>query len=112
MAAKVLNHTMRRGDTPTFEAELRDENRALVNDPGAQYKLTARATRGAATALFEVGPVTQFSPGIARFPIPTGATSGFTYDRKIYYDAQVIETNGNVSTLLEGVITVLVDAAR
>lgn len=112
MAAKILNHTMRRGDTPVFEAELRDENRALVNDPSAEYKLTARTTRGAATALFEVGPMGQFSPGIGRLPIPTSATNTFTYDRKIYYDVQVVEGNGNVSTLLTGVITVLVDAAR
>jgi hypothetical protein len=112
MATKTMNFTMRRGDTPVVEANLLDENRALVNDPAAQYKLTGRTTRGAATALFEVGPLTQFSAGTARLPIPTGATNTFTYDRKVYYDVQVVEGNGNVSTLLAGVITVLVDAAR
>lgn len=113
MAAKILNFTMRRGDTPVVEAELLDENRQRVNDPAAQYTLMARVTRGASGApLFSVGPVAQFEAGVGRLPIPTGATSSFTYDRKIYYDVQVVEGNGNVNTLLTGVITVLVDAAH
>lgn len=113
MAAKLMNFEMRRGDTPTIEAELRDENRALVNDAGAQYKLTARATRSAtAPVVFTVGPLAQFSAGIGRLPIPTSATSGFTYDRKLYYDVDVIESNGNRNTLLVGTITVFIDMAQ
>lgn len=113
MAAKILNVTMRRGDTPVIEANLMDENHALVNDAGAQYKLTARATRGAtAPVVFEVGPLTQFSAGTGRLPIPSSATSGFTYDRKLYYDVDVVESNGNRNTLLVGTITVLVDVSR
>jgi len=113
MAAKLLNHEFRRGDTPVIEADLRDENRALVNDPTAQWKLTARATRSAtAPVVFTVGPLTQFSPGVGRLPIPSAATSGFTYDRKLYYDVQCQETNGNVNTLLVGTLTVFVDMAQ
>jgi hypothetical protein len=113
MAAKILNLEMRRGDTPVLEAELRDENRNLVNDPAAQYKLTARATRSAADPpLFEVGPTTQYAPGIGRCGIPVNATSGFTHDRVLFYDLQVVEAGGNVNTLLTGKITVLMDVAR
>ena len=112
MAAKILNHTMRRGDTPVFEANLLDENRNLVDDPGAQYKLVGRASpRHNATVLFEVGPIAQFSAGTGRLPIPSSATNTFTYSRKVYYDIDVVETNGNRNTLVSGVITVLVDQA-
>lgn len=111
--AQVFNFEMRRGDTPVVVGFLRDENGALVNDVTAQYKLVARAKRDAADpAVFTVGPVAQFAAGEGRCPIPAGATSGFTYDRRLYYDMQVVETNGNVTTLLVGTITVLMDAAR
>ena len=113
MTAKRMNFEMRRGDTPVVVAFLKDQNDTLVNDATAQYKLAARATRKAADpAVFEVGPIAQFAAGEGRLPIPTGATSGFTDDRVLYYDVQVVETNGNVTTLLEGKITVLVDVAR
>lgn len=112
MAAKIFDFTMKRGDTPTIEANLLDENRNLVNDPTAQYKLVGRATpRHNAEVLFTVGPLAQFSAGTGRLPIPGSATSGFTYSRKVYYDVDVVETNGNRNTLLTGVITVLVDQA-
>lgn len=112
MAAKILNFEMKRGDTPVVEGELRDENRALVDDATAQWLLRARATRTTdAPILFTVGPLTQFSAGIGRLPIPISATSGFTFDRRIFYDVQVTETNGNVTTVLTGVITVRVDQA-
>lgn len=111
--AEILNFEMRRGDTPTIVGYLRDQNDALVNDVGAQYKLTARASRDAsAPIVFEVGPVAQYAAGEGRCPIPVGATSGFTYDRVLYYDMQCQESGGNVTTLLVGTITVLMDAAR
>lgn len=110
---QILNFEMRRGDTPTIRGFLKDENGALVNDPTAQWKLTGRVTRNAADpVLFEVGPSAQFATGEGRCPIPTSATSGFTYDRVVYYDMQVTETNGNKHTVLAGKITVLVDVAR
>jgi hypothetical protein len=113
MAAKILNFEMRRGDTPVLEAELRDENRNLIDDAAAQYKLTARATRSAADPpVFEVGPLPQYAPGIGRCGIPISATSGFTHDRFLFYDLQVVEGNANVNTLLTGTITVLMDVAR
>ena len=113
MAAKILNFSMRRGDTPTVEAYLRDENRQLVADPTSQWKLTARSTpRFEGTELFTVGPLPQYATGTGRLPIPASATSSFTYTRKIYYDVQVTETNGNVTTVLTGYIVVEVDQAR
>lgn len=113
MAAKHMNIEMRRGDTPVVVAFLKDENGAPVNDVTAQYKLQARVTRAAVDpAVFTVGPLAQFAAGEGRLPIPANATSGFTDDRVLYYDVQVVETNGNVTTLLEGTLTVLADVAR
>lgn len=110
--AQIMNFEMRRGDTPVVVGFLKDQNDAPVNDVAAQYKLTARATRDATGApIFEV-TTPQFAAGEGRCPIPTSATSGFTYDRVLYYDMQVVESNGNVTTLLVGTITVLVDVAR
>jgi hypothetical protein len=108
-----MDFEMRRGDTPTVVGYLRDENGALVNDPTAQYKLTARASRSStASVIFEVGPVTQHAAGEGWCPIPTFATSGFTRDRILYYDMQCVESGGTTTTILEGRITVKVDMAR
>jgi len=113
MTAKHMDIEMRRGDTPVVVAYLKDQNDVLVNDVTAQYKLTARNTRNAADPpVFSVGPIAQYAAGEGRLPIPTGATSVFTDDRVLYYDVQVVETNGNVTTLLEGRLTVWADVAR
>lgn len=106
---QVFNFEMQRGDTPVLQAFLRDsDTNALVNDPAATYKLTARASRNADAALFEIGPLPQYAAGEGRLPIPTGATSGFTYHRVIYYEVEAVESNGNATTPLKGRITVWV----
>lgn len=104
---QIYNFDMQRGDTPVLQAFLRDKDtNALVNDPGCQYRLTARATRYTDTAVFTVGPLPQFAAGEGRLPIPGGATSPFTYHRVLYYEVEATETNGNVTTALKGRITV------
>lgn len=113
MASKRLDFSMRRGDTPTVEGELRDENNALVDDATSEWKLTARAGPLFTDAeVFSVTSPTQHSPGKGRCAIPISATSGFTYTRVLWYDMQVVETNGNVTTVLDGRITVYADQAR
>jgi hypothetical protein len=110
---QVFNFEMRRGDTPTLVGYLKDKATQLpVNDPTCEYKLTGRATRsGADPSLFQV-ITTQFAAGEGRCPIPVSATSGFTYDQVVHYDMQAKESNGNVTTVLAGKITVRIDAAR
>lgn len=109
---QIENFEMQRGDTPVIVAYNRDENNALVNDPAASFKLVARNKRGDPDPpVFQV-TTPQYAAGEGRLPIPISATSGFTYDRVLYYDVQVQESNGNVNTLIGGTITVWVDAAR
>jgi hypothetical protein len=108
---EYLDIHMKRGDTPVVRGFLRDENNNLVNDATASYKLAARVTRDATAEVFSVTTL-QFAAGEGRCPIPTSATSAFTYDRVLYYDMQVTETGGNVTTLLQGKLFVYQDAAR
>lgn len=107
----VLNLEMRRGDTKTLRGFLRDENNLPVDDPAAVYKLAARTTKNAATAVFEIS-APQYAPGEGRCTIAPGDTSSFTYPRVLYYDLQVQEATGTVTTCLEGKITVRLDQAR
>jgi hypothetical protein len=110
--ATYLDVEMNRGDTKTFRGFLRDENGVAVNDPTATYKLTVRSRRDASDPpIFETGG-TQFAAGEGRCTIPPSATTSFTRDRVLYYDMQVAETTGTVTTLIKGRLTVKMDNAR
>lgn len=108
---RTLNWESRRGDTPVIQGFLLDADNQPVDDPGAQYTFAARTTPNATgPALIEV-TTAQFAPGEGRCPIPVQATASFTYDRVLWYDLDVVETNGNVTTVLAGRWTVKCDQA-
>jgi hypothetical protein len=112
MALK-LDIEMRRGDTRTVRGFLQDGiTKQPIDDPTAQWKLTARTRRDATDAVFEVSSSSQFVAGEGRCTIAPGDTNSFTRDRVLYYDMQVRETSGTVTTLLEGKLYVYMDSAR
>jgi hypothetical protein len=110
MATK-LDVEMERGDTKVFRGFLTDEAGAPVNDPSAIYRLAVRTTRDATSAIFtKTGG--QVVAGEGRCTIAPTDTSSFTVDRALYYDMDVTESSGQVTTLLKGRLTVLADVAR
>lgn len=110
--AQVLNIEMERGDTVVVRGFLTDENGVAINDATAAYKLVARATRNAADPAVFTKTGSQFVAGEGRCTILPADTNSFTDDRSLYYDMQVTETAGQVTTLLKGKLTVFIDAAR
>lgn len=110
--AQVLNLEMQRGDTLTLRGYLRDENGQPIDDATASYKLAVRTTRAKTGAALIEKTSSQFAAGEGRCTIAPADTSGFTDDRKLYYDMDVTETNGTRTTLLVGWILVRADVAR
>lgn len=56
--------------------------------------------------------VTDAGNGLARLVIAPADTSALTRDTNLYYDLQVTEQDGTVTTLLDGMIAVSVDVTQ
>lgn len=100
-----INLSMVRGDTGEFQVTFSDNTGAPINDPTAEYRMTAK--------VFDTDPdpgvfsvvAFQYAPGIAILTIPPSDTSGLGPTGIIVslcYDIQVTETGGRVTTIQFG----------
>lgn len=112
MATMKRNLEMVKGTTKTIRGFLTNESGVPIDDAGAVYKLTLRATPNAADPpLFETNG-SQYQVGEGRCTIGPGDTSFVTYDRVVYWEMKVTETNGTKTVLGNGTLTIYMNTAR
>jgi hypothetical protein len=95
---------MIRGDTGEFKATFNDENNTPIDDPGAEYRMTVkkRVADADAQEIFSV-TANQSNPGIAFLTIPPSATRPLApVTLTLFYDVQVTESGGRITTIQFG----------
>jgi hypothetical protein len=111
--------TMVRGDSFSFDGAPAERNGVPINLTGAQLKFTLRRTNDPIDLRPAVVQKDTVGGGVAVVSAPAGTyrvtllpadTQGLTYSVTLYYDVELTESGGTVTTVDSG--TLYVDASR
>lgn len=102
--------TMVRGDTLDLVVTFTDNTGTLIDDAGAQYRMTAKFKEiDADPGVFSV-TAHQSSAGTATLSVPPSSTQSLpAQTQSLVYDIQVTETGGRVTTIQYGSLIVTPD---
>jgi hypothetical protein len=121
MVPVVFNDTVKRGDTAKWQLTFFDKNGAPLNLTGAVVRCYAKAAMADAdiAALVRVDSaglggitITDAGNGVALMTWAPALLTAFQYDVGLYWDVQVTEQNGDVTTVIVGVVTITMDVTR
>jgi hypothetical protein len=110
---------MKRGDTRQFQSTGVTRGGLPVNLTGATIRFTAKFKRTDAQASAVIskstatGGVTIISAtaGTYHVTILPSDTSSLAADRSLYYDVEMLETDGTVTTIDEGTLSITLDVS-
>lgn len=118
---KSQNLTLKRGDTGRWMLLCVNNDGLPLNLVGAVIRLYAKANRSQADALATLKldsaglggiVITNAGAGEALVTVTPAMTASLTQNTHLFYDVQVTESDGTVTTLIEGVMQITLDVTQ
>ena len=121
-APTIFNDTIKRGDTAVYQIAGINKAGGPLNLTGAVLRMYAKNRKSDPDASAVLGydsaglggiVVNDAGNGLATLTIPFSASLSFTQDTTpLYYDVQVTEADGTVTTLVEGTLLFQIDVTQ
>lgn len=122
--SNLLNITMDQGSTQPFIFTIKDENNAVVNLAGYDFRLQVRRTYGDTSALVNCTlangklAITNAAGGVVTLTLAPGDTSGIRFNSadddtlECVYDLELVTPTGKVAKPARGTFTLNREVTR